>query len=96
MIHSSLKNLTQRWAVLEHHTNGERSLVLWDCELIRDGLALHCGLVWIDRSASFERVELKPRLESTPIIAIVYPSPLRGLATGQTIADVIFKIESIN
>lgn len=96
MTHSSLKNLTQRWAVLEHHTNGERSLVLWDCEVIRDNSALHCGLVWIDRSASFETVELKPRLESSPIITIAYPKPLRGLATGQTIADCIFKIVSIN
>lgn len=88
--------MDKRWAVLEHKTNGERSLILWDCEVIRDGLALHCGLVWIDKSSSFERVELVPRLESSPIIVIEYPKPLRGLATGQTIANCIFKIESIN
>lgn len=88
--------MDNRWAVLEHKTNGERSLVLWDCEVIQDGLALYCGLVWIDKSSSFKRVELVPRLETSPIIVIEYPKQLRGLATGQTIADVIFKIESIN
>ena len=96
MMHSAFKNITQRWTVLEHKTNGDRSLVLWDCELIRNGTALHCGLVWIDKSSSFDYVDLIPRLESNPVIRIEYPKALKGLATGQTIADVIFRIDSIN
>lgn len=95
-MHSSFKNLTQQWAVLEHRTNGERSLILWDCTVIRGGTALHCGLIWIDRSCSFKQVELVPRLETSPIIVIEYPAPLRGLATAQIIADVVFRIDSIN
>jgi hypothetical protein len=87
--------MNKLYSVLEHKTNGERSLILWDCEIIRDNTALHCGLVWIDKSSNFERVTLVPRMEESPIIVIEYPKSLRGLATGQTIADVIFKIESI-
>lgn len=95
-MHSSLKDITQRWTVLEHKTNGDRSLILWDCELIREGTALHCGLVWIDRSSNFKTIELIPRLESSPIIVIEYPTVLRNMATAQAMADVIFRIESIN
>lgn len=85
-----------KFSVLEHKTNGERSLVFWDCEVIRDNSALWSGLIWIDRSCSFDVVELIPRLESSPIIVIEYPKALQNMATGQTIADVIFKIVSIN
>ncbi len=84
------------FAVLEHKTNGERSLVLWDCQLIRNNTALHCGLVWVDKSSSFSQVDLIPRMATNPIITIDFPPPLRGLATTQVIPDVIFRIDSIN
>jgi hypothetical protein len=87
--------MENRWAVLEHHTNGERSFVLWNSEIIRDGSALWTGLIWIDKSSNFHTVQLKPRLESSPLIVIDFPAQLRGLATGQTIPDVIFKIVEI-
>lgn len=94
-MHSSIKYLSYEWAVLEHKTNGERSVILWDCKVIRDNTALQCGLVWIDRSSQFDRVDLVPRLESSPIVTITFPDPLKGLTVGQIMADVIFKIESI-
>jgi hypothetical protein len=84
------------FSVLEHKTNGERSLVLWDCQFIRNETALHCGLAWIDKSCNYSRVQLIPRMATNSIITIDFPSALRGLATTQVIPDVIFRIESIN
>ena len=93
---SALKHLpATRWAVLEHDTNGDKSVICFDCELIRNDTCLKVGLVWIDRSHGTDSVKLKPRSETTPLITIEFPAPLKNQATGQVIADVIFRIDSI-
>jgi hypothetical protein len=93
---SVLRNLPViRWAVLEHQTNGDRSLIAFDCELIRDNTCLNMGLVWIDRSQGESLIKLAPRKEDRPIIVVNFPEPLKNQATAQIIDNAIFRIDSI-